>query len=95
MVSEKDGEEQLDRPGEKLSVKEDRNIEPAINREECNWIAHILHTNRLLKHVIEGWIEEGITVIGRRGKRRKQLLDDLKETRGYWKLKQEALDRAL
>jgi hypothetical protein len=32
---------------------------------------------------------------GRRGKRRKQLLDDLKEKRKYWKLKEEALDRTL
>jgi hypothetical protein len=31
-------------------------------------------------------------VTGRRGIRRKQLLDDLKEKRGYWKLKEEALD---
>ena len=31
----------------------------------------------------------------RRGRRRKQLLDDLKEKRGYWKLKDEALDRTL
>jgi hypothetical protein len=30
---------------------------------------------------------------GIRGRRRKQLLDDLKEKRGYWKLKEEALDR--
>jgi hypothetical protein len=30
---------------------------------------------------------------GRRGRRRKQLLDDLKEKRRYWKLKDEALDR--
>jgi hypothetical protein len=31
---------------------------------------------------------------GRRRRRRKQLLDDLKEKRGYWKLKEEALDRS-
>jgi len=31
----------------------------------------------------------------RRGGSRKQLLDDLKETRGYWKLKEEALDRSV
>jgi hypothetical protein len=31
----------------------------------------------------------------RRGRRRKQLLDDLKEKRGHWKLKEEALDRTL
>ena len=30
---------------------------------------------------------------GKSGRRRKQLLDDLKETRGSWKLKEEALDR--
>jgi hypothetical protein len=32
---------------------------------------------------------------GRRGRRSKQLLDDLKEKRRYWKLKEEALDRTL
>jgi hypothetical protein len=31
---------------------------------------------------------------GRRGRRRKQLLDYLKEKRGYWKMKEEALDRS-
>jgi len=32
--------------------------------------------------------------MGRRGRRHKQLLNDLKETRGYEKFKEEALDRA-
>jgi hypothetical protein len=32
---------------------------------------------------------------GRRGRRRKQLLDDLKEKRRCWKLKEEALDLTL
>jgi hypothetical protein len=32
-------------------------------------------------------------VIGRRGRRRKKLLDDLKERRGYSHLKEGALDR--
>ena len=31
----------------------------------------------------------------RRGRRRKQLLGGLKETRGCWKLREEALDRTL
>jgi hypothetical protein len=31
----------------------------------------------------------------RRGRRRIQLLDDLKEKRSYWELKEEALDRTL
>jgi hypothetical protein len=30
-----------------------------------------------------------------RRRRLKQLLDDIKETRGYWKLEEEALDRPL
>ena len=30
---------------------------------------------------------------GRRGRRREKLLDDLKERRGYFHLKEEALDR--
>jgi len=34
-------------------------------------------------------------VAGRRLRRYKQLLDDLKETREYWKLKEEALYRTL
>jgi hypothetical protein len=33
-------------------------------------------------------------VTGRRGRRGKQLLDDVNETRGYWKLKEEALDHS-
>jgi hypothetical protein len=44
--------------------------------------------------VIEGNIEGRIEVTGRQGRRRKQLLDDLKEKLGYWKLKEEALARS-
>jgi hypothetical protein len=45
--------------------------------------------------VIEGKLEGRIEMMGRRGRRRKQLLYDLKEKRRYWKLKEEALDRTL
>jgi len=34
-------------------------------------------------------------MMGRRGRRRHQLLDGLKEKRGYCKSREEALDRAL
>jgi hypothetical protein len=44
---------------------------------------------------MEGKIGGKKEVTGRRGRRRKQLLNDLKETRGYWELKEEALDRTL
>jgi hypothetical protein len=45
--------------------------------------------------VIEENLEGRIEMTGRRGRRRKQLLDDLKEKIKYWKLKEEALDRTL
>jgi hypothetical protein len=47
-----------------------------------------LSRNCLLKHLNEGKIEG----TGRRGRRRLQLLDDLKEKRRYWNLKEETLD---
>jgi hypothetical protein len=45
--------------------------------------------------VIEGKLKGRTEMTGRRGRRRKQLLDDLKEKRIYWKLKEEAVDRTL
>jgi hypothetical protein len=74
-------------------VKEERNIVHTIKRRKAHWIGHILRRNCLLKHVIEGKIEGRIEMTGRRGRRRKQLLDDPKEKTRYWKLKEEALDR--
>jgi hypothetical protein len=65
-------------------VKEERNILQTVKRRKANWIGHILRRNCLLKHVIQGKVE-GMT--GIRGRRRKQLLDDLNVKQGYWKLK--------
>jgi hypothetical protein len=76
------------------SVKE-RNILHKIKRRKANWIGHILRRNCLLKHVTEGKLEGRIEMTGRRGRRRKQLPDDLREKKRYWKLKEEALDRTL
>jgi hypothetical protein len=74
-------------------VKEERNIIHTIKRRKANWIGHNLRRNCLLKHVIEGKLEGTTEMTGRRRRRRKQLLEDLKERRKYWKLKEEALDR--
>jgi hypothetical protein len=63
--------------------------------ELMNWIGHILRRNCPLHLVIQGKIKGGIEVTGRRGRRRKKLLDDLKERRGYCCLKEEALDRTM
>ena len=54
-----------------------------------------MRRNCLLHRVIEGKIKGGIEVIGRRGRRRRKLLDDLKEKRVYSHLKEEALDRTM
>jgi len=51
-----------------------------------------LHRNRLLKH---GRKVRRIEVKGRRGRRHKLIVDDLKETTGYWKLKEKLLDLTL
>jgi hypothetical protein len=58
---------------------------------QANWIGHILRRNCLLCHIIEG------KIIGtrRRGRRRKQLLDDLMEAKIYWELKEEAQNRTV
>jgi hypothetical protein len=56
----------------------------------ANWFGHILHRNCLLKHIIEGKLEKKMMII--RGKSSKQLLYDLKETTGYWKMKQDVLE---
>jgi hypothetical protein len=76
-------------------VKKDRNILQTIKRRKAHWICHVLRRNCLLKHVIEGKIEERMDVTVRRGRRRKQLMDDVKEKRRHWKLKEKALDRTV
>jgi hypothetical protein len=76
-----------------LRVKEQRNILHEISKRKVNWIGHILRRNCLLRQVIEGKIKGGIEVTGRRGRRRRKLLDDFKEGRGYSHLKEEAVDR--
>jgi hypothetical protein len=48
--------------------------------------------NCLLKDVIEQKAERGIDVTRRRGRRRKQILDEFKERRRHWKLKEEEPD---
>jgi hypothetical protein len=72
-----------------VRVKEKKNILHEISKRKANWIGHILRRNCLLQQATEGKIKGGIEV---RGRRRRKLLDDLKERRGYSLLKEEALD---
>ena len=54
-----------------------------------------LSGNCHLKQVIEGKIKGEVEVTRRRGRRRKKLLDDLKDRRGYSHLNEEALNRTI
>jgi hypothetical protein len=64
-------------------------------KRKASWIGHILRRNCLLQQVIKGKIKGEAEVAGRRGRRRRELLDDLKERRGYSHLKEEALYRTM
>jgi hypothetical protein len=64
-------------------------------RRNANWIGHILPWNCLLKHIIEGKIAGRIEVTGKRGRKHKQLLVDLKKDRICWKLTVEPLNSTL
>ena len=74
---------------------EQRKILHEIRKRKANWIGHILRRNCILKQVIEGKIKEEMEVTRRRGRRRKKLLDDLQDRRGYSHLKEDALDRTM
>ena len=78
-----------------LRLNEQRNILHEIRKRKANWIGHILRRNCLLKQVIEGKIQREMEVARRRGRRRKKLLDDLKDRRGYSLSKEEALHRTI
>ena len=78
-----------------LRANEQRNILRGIRKRKAGWVGYILRRNCLLKQVIEGKIKGEIKVTRRRGRRRKKLLDNLKDRRGYSHLKEEALDRTM
>ena len=73
----------------------ERNILQTIKSGKSNWIGHILRRNFLLKDVIEEKIEGRMEVTEIRGRRCKQLLEDLTEKTGFLKLEEEALVRTL
>ena len=75
-----------------LRVNEQRN---EIRKRKANWIGHILRGNCLLQQVIEGKIKGQIKVTSRLGRRRKKLLDELKDRTGYCQLKEGALHRTM
>jgi len=74
------------------TVEEERNILQTTKWRQANWIDCIFHRNCCLEFIIKGNIEGRIEVTGRWGRRHEQQLDNIKEKRGYWKLKAVALD---
>ena len=70
-------------------------VEFNLSKRKANWIGHILRRNCLLKQVIDGKIEGEMEVARTQGRRRKKLLDDLKDRTGYSHLKEETLDRTM
>jgi hypothetical protein len=74
-----------------LRVKEQRNTLHEISKRKTNWIGRILRRNCLLRQVTEGKIKGEIEVTGRRGRRRRKLLDDVTERSVYCRLNEEAL----
>ena len=78
-----------------LRVKGQRNILHEIRKRKANWVGHILRRNCLLQRATEGKIQGGIEVTERQGRRRRKLLDDLKERRGYSHLKEKVVDRTM
>jgi hypothetical protein len=76
MVRKVSNEQVLGRIGEKRTLLNN------ILHRKTKWIGHILRRNFLLHDVIEGQMK-GV------GRRRTQLLDDLRNRRRYWELKEE------
>jgi hypothetical protein len=76
-------------------VKKHRKHLYTVRRRKAIWIGGVVLRNCFIKHVIDEKEEGRIEETGRLGRRRKQILDDLKEMRGYCKLKVEALDRTV
>ena len=72
-------------------VQENRSLISNVLKRKANWIGHILRRNGLLHDILEGKMEGGNA--SRLGRRRIQILDDLKNGKRYWELKEEVENR--
>jgi hypothetical protein len=94
VMLKKDWKDHLDRSCDRWSitrVKEGRKILHTRKRRIDNWIGNFLRGNFLLKSVNKG----NMAMTRRRGRKYKQLLDNLKEKRRYWKMIKEILDHTV
>ena len=92
VVLEENGEDKMIRESNEQvlgRIEEKRTLLNNILRRKANQIGHILRRNCLLHDAIEGQMTEVKGV----GRRRTQLLDDVRNRRRYWEIKEEAEDR--
>jgi len=61
------------------TVMQERNILHSVTKRKAKWFRHNSHRNRLLNHIIEGETEGK----RRRGRRCKQILDELADKIRY------------
>jgi hypothetical protein len=99
VMLEKDREGYLDWSCEKwrsiTKIQGGQDYIKTIKGRKAPWMCRIFRRNCLLKHVVEGNVERWGKVTRSLRRRHKPLLDDTKETRGYWKLNEETLHRHL
>jgi hypothetical protein len=67
----------------------------SMNGTQRQYTWYILRRNCLLEQVIKGKIKREMEVTRRRERSRKKLLDDFKDRRGYFHLKEKAVDRTM
>ena len=70
-------------------IEENRILLNIILSRKANWVGHILRIIYLLHYDIE----RQMTKVKRVGRRRRQLIDELRNRRKYWELKEETEDR--
>jgi hypothetical protein len=93
---EEDGENRVKIEEMWHRVKVDRDILHKMKRRRNNLIGHILRLGtEFCNTLMRGNTDGRIVVKGKRWRRSKQLVHDLKETKWWWKLQEEVLDRAL
>jgi len=73
-------------------VKKERNILYKMLQRKANWNGHILHRTCFIKYVLRGNLYGRTEVMGRGGRRRNKLQDELKGNKECWELKEGTLD---
>ena len=88
--------EKLDRPCEECYNSQDGKFYHTYSKgQEGTQFGHMVRRDIILKHLTDGEVKGSTKISGRWGRRRDQLLDDLKEKVSYRELKKKAQDHTL